>query len=522
MDREVLHQKGPRNRCVSSLFSTTLGSHIMADIGGSRMLSPAVGALALVSSVILYYSIRAVYLLFFHPLAKYPGPKLAALTELWSVWALTTERLPFIIDQLHKKHGDVVRVGPNELSFATAEAFHEIHGHVSKGKARFLKTEFYENDDPTPRIVGVRDPEVHARQRKSLSHAFSTKSLREQEEIVQKYVDGYTYQLARIGENGKKPLNVAQAFNWLTFDIIGDLAFGESFGGVEKGETHVWVKVILDSVVNAQMTHIRRKFPLLDPFMPYLMPEGATEKLAIHRKFCKELSEKRLQLGDTGRDDFFSHMLSRGTMSVKEMMAQSSTLIIAGSETTATTLSALTYYLLKNPACMKKLQDEVRGAFTSVEQVTGESAGSLPYLHGVIEEAMRLFPPAPFPMPRHSPGAVVDGHYVPAGTVVSVSPLSMTRDARYWQDPQQFRPERWVGSGFNDQKKASQPFSTGSRACLGVNLAYLELHIAVAKMVLLFDWELAKPQQDWVGESTTKILWNKADLMVKYHPRVAA
>lgn len=117
--------------------------------------------------------------------------------------------------------GDVVRIGSNELSFATPEAFQDIHGHVSHGKPRFLKTEFYDNDDPTPRITGARDPEVHARQRKSLSHAFSAKSLREQEEIVQKYVDTFTRQLSNFGGNGQKPLNVAEAFNWLTFDVIG-------------------------------------------------------------------------------------------------------------------------------------------------------------------------------------------------------------------------------------------------------------------------------------------------------------
>ncbi len=115
----------------------------------------------------------------------------------------------------------MIRIGPNELSFATAEAFQDIHGHVSKGKARFLKTEFYDNDDPTPRITTARDPEVHARQRKSLSHAFSTKSLRDQEDVVQKYVDGFMRLMARLGENGKTALNMSETFNWLTFDVIG-------------------------------------------------------------------------------------------------------------------------------------------------------------------------------------------------------------------------------------------------------------------------------------------------------------
>ncbi|RWA04907.1 hypothetical protein EKO27_g10196 [Xylaria grammica] len=493
----------------------------MPEIAGVHISTPAVGALVVALSVVVYYAIQSVQLLFFHPLAKYPGPKLAAISDLWWVWGLSTQRLPFIIRDLHKKHGDVVRTGPNELSFATAEAYQDIHGHVSKGKARFLKTEFYDNDDPTPRVTGARDPEVHARQRKALSHAFSAKSLREQEEIVQKYIDGFMMQLGRVGENGKKALNMSETFNWLTFDVIGDLAFGEPFGGIEKGETHAWVKILLDSVFNAQITFLRKKLPLLGFIWPYLLPKGADENLKTHRALSKEKSQKRIQLGDTGRADFFSHMLQRNTMSEKEMMSQTSSLIIAGSETTATSLSGTTWFLLKNPECMAKLKEEIHGAFTSVDQITADSTVSLPYLHGVIEESLRMFPPVPFSLPRHSPGAVVDGHYVPKGTVVSVAAMSMPRDPRYWHDGNSFRPERWIGQGFNDQKKASQPFSSGPRACLGINLAYLEMKIALAKLVWLYEWELAAPRDEWVDECKMRILWKKPDLWIKYHPRVA-
>ncbi|KAI1435644.1 cytochrome P450 monooxygenase-like protein [Xylaria sp. CBS 124048] len=494
----------------------------MLVVAGARMAAPVAGALAVTLGVILYYTAQSIYRLFFHPLAKYPGPKLAAISDLWWVWGLTTERLPMIERDLHKKYGDVVRIGPNELSFSTPEAYQEIHGHVSKGKTRFTKTEFYENDDPTPRITSARDPEVHARQRKALSHAFSTRSLREQEEIVMKYVDGFVRQMGNLGQNGKKGLNMSETFNWLTFDVIGDLAFGEPFGGVEKGETHMWVAILLDSVYQAQTTYLKRKILILNYILPYFMPKGSAENLKKHRALSKAKSEKRLQLGDTGRADFFSHMLQRNTMTVKEMMSQTSSLIIAGSETTATSLTATTWFLLKYPECLAKLQQEVRGAFKSVDEITGDLAASLPYLHAVIEESLRLFPPAPFALPRHSPGAVIDGNYVPKGTVVSVAPLSMTRDPRYWRDPDSFRPERWVGDGYGDEKKASQPFSMGSRACLGINLAYMEMNLTLAKLIWKYDWELAVPLDDWVDDCKQRILWKKADLWVNYHPRVGA
>lgn len=115
--------------------------------------------------------------------------------------------------------GDVVRTGPNELSFSSAEAYRDIYGHVGQDKKRFLKTTAYERAEP--RIVSVRDPAEHAVQRRALSHAFSSRALRDQEEVVHTYVDLLIQQFGNLGENGKKGVNVTNAYNWLTFDIIG-------------------------------------------------------------------------------------------------------------------------------------------------------------------------------------------------------------------------------------------------------------------------------------------------------------
>ncbi|KAJ2971560.1 hypothetical protein NUW58_g9382 [Xylaria curta] len=330
----------------------------MPDISSLQIATPGVGILAVFLSFILYYVVHVVYLLFFHPLAKFPGPKLAAISDLWWVLRLSSGRLPFITEELHKKHGDVVRIGPNELSFASAQAFQEIHGHISKGKARFLKTEFYENDDPTPRITSARDPELHSRQRKALSHAFSAQALRHQEDIIQKYVDGFIQQIARSGENGKTALNMSDTFNWLTFDVIGDLAFGEPFGSVEQGRAHPWINIILDGVLNAQIIFMRRRRPLYNLILPFILPKGISQNHKTHRRLGVEKGRRRLAMGDRERDDFFSHMLKKKTLSEKEMISQSPTLIIAGSETTATSLTGTTWFLLKNPECMAKIQKE--------------------------------------------------------------------------------------------------------------------------------------------------------------------
>lgn len=160
-------------------------------------------------------------MLYFHPLAKYPGPRLAAVSELWNAKASASGTQPFQMQELHRKYGDVVRTGPNRLCFFTVQAYGDVYGHVKQGQKRFLKSVDYAREEP--RITSVRDPAVHAEQRRSLAHAFSARALRDQEEVLHEYVDLLIKQLGAFGDNGKKPVNATDAYNWLTFDLIGEL-----------------------------------------------------------------------------------------------------------------------------------------------------------------------------------------------------------------------------------------------------------------------------------------------------------
>jgi cytochrome P450 len=188
---------------------------------------------------------------------------------------------------------------------------------------------------------------------------------------------------------------------------------------------------------------------------------------------------------------------------------------IAASETTATFLSGVTYYLLKNQTAMQKLKAEIRNGFSSSE-INAETTARLYYLHAVIEEGLRIFPPVSFGPPRISPGAEVNGVYVPPGTIVSTNFYATTRDPRYWTQPESFIPERWLeGSGYTDLKEASRPFSLGPRACLGINLAYMEMRIILAKAVWHFDWELME-DVNWETDSKFRMLWKKPVLKVRF------
>lgn len=429
-----------------------------------------------------------------------------------------------IMVDVHRKYGDVVRVAPNELSFASLQSYLDMYGHVMKGRGRFLKSSFYEDSGP-PRVTNATDPEVHARQRKALSHAFSAKALRDQEVVVQEFVDLLMKQLSKLGEDGQKAIDVSDAFNWVTFDIIGDLAFGDSFNAVAEGKTHSWIATIFEGIKYTMVQRVEKRWAPAKLIRLFFMPKLSPQKARAFVEFSLLKAQKRMELGGTskrGLEDFFGHMIRKNSITVTEMQSQARTLILAGSETTATLLTGLTYYLLRNPECLAKLQQEIRGAFNSLDEITGDAVSHLKYMHGVIEEGLRVFPPVSFGLPRVSPGEFVDGHYVPAGVGLSNNCFVMARDPRYWSEPDTFRPERWIGENTRDQLKASQPFSMGARGCLGINLAYLEMRIILAKIVYLYDMELeTKDIQDWTEACKMMVIWEKPNLLVKFHPVTA-
>jgi cytochrome P450 len=435
---------------------------------------------------------------------------------------MSTGRQHVILFDLHQKYGDVVRVGPNELSFATPESFKDIYGHSKTPDKRFLKTDMYDNGEP-PRVTTARDPAVHAQQRKTLSNAFSAKALRDQEDVVQRYVDLFVKKLEQWGESGRKPINVTTAYNWLMFDIIGDLSFGESFGSIESGQEPYWTTIFSGALYFSILWRIGRQFPLLKPLLPALVPgyRGYAQNRENHRRLAEKKALRRMELGDMGRADFFSHILARGSWDVDTIASHTQLLVFAGSEPVATELAATTYYLLRNPGTLDRLRREVRGAFASDREITGVATGRLEYLNAVIEEGLRLFPPTVSPLARYSPGAMIGGHYVPPGVSVFNNGYQMSRDARYWDSPHLFRPERWIGAGSSpEQRKASQPFSAGPHVCLGVNLVYLDVRIALAKVVFNYDLELASKELDWERDVVLQGVWRKPAQLVKFH-RVA-
>ncbi|KAL9624636.1 MAG: hypothetical protein Q9160_001301 [Pyrenula sp. 1 TL-2023] len=428
---------------------------------------------------IIYLACLVIYNIYFHPLSKFPGPKAFGATPLPFVLHQITGKLPFVYERLHRSHGDVVRVLPNELSFNNAYAWSDIY-KTRDGKALLSKDEnaVVPSSDGIYNILSTPSIADHARYRRALSPIFSERALRDQEPLVTKYVDLLIAELKRRCSEG--PQDMVTWFSLVTFDIITDLTFGESLHGTETASFHPWLIGLSGSTMKfTSLQRAFRNFPHIKFILNACTPATLIEQRKKHAAFVAAQVEKRMSLEEgSSRNDFMSHILpydaSNAAMSPREVRENFGALVIAGSENVATTLDFILYHLLKHPETLSKATCEVRQCFEQEKEIAFDSLAQLTYLSAVMNEAMRITPAAPSSQPRvvlPSGGISIAGHHVPGGARVSVPPLCLHRDPRYFTNPDSFIPERWLDDQTTGPERcdraAFQPFGVGPRSCAG-------------------------------------------------------
>ena len=168
--------------------------------------------------------VNPVYLLCFHPLSKYPGPRFWALTRWGVSLAIISGKSHDTILDLHKKYGPIVRIAPNELAFQSVSAWTDIGGHRKAGQAEMTKEPVF-NEAFKDNLLGVRNREDHGRMRRILSRGFSASTLQKQEPLLKRYVDQLISELHKRCNDGKALINLEAWYSFTAFDIIGESRF---------------------------------------------------------------------------------------------------------------------------------------------------------------------------------------------------------------------------------------------------------------------------------------------------------
>ncbi|EXJ75668.1 uncharacterized protein A1O5_00175 [Cladophialophora psammophila CBS 110553] len=467
----------------------------MLEIG---LEHPRLAALvALITGYILYST-------FFDPLRNIPGPFLARRLPGWLAYQAFTCNTETAILEVHAKYGDVVRVGPNTVLAGSAEAVPKVLGYgehyLDKG-SDYNALVFH-----TPSIFSEVDKSIHSRKRRIAAHAYSMQSLMRMEDLVLENVAIFLHQMDQFARSGET-MDAAEWFKFYAFDVIGDLAFGKSFGLLKRGVTGEFVTHISSGV---EYTFVLFLLPsLLRPLSRFLvkwLPIPLFRELnhgfAYVKKETAQLVQERWEKRDDAspqRGDILGALIEATNPVTKERLGfgdlatNASTNIVAGSDTITISLTGILYRLLRNPDKAAKLVAEVRrpslGDSTSFKDVQ-----KLPYLDGCIKEGMRLTTPFAGPLPRISPrkGFEVAKHYIPPGTIVNVMQCQIHMDERIFPEPHTFQPERWFeDSGGRDLDKYFLGFSTGPRSCIGKNIAILEMKLLLYSLFRRYDLSLS-------------------------------
>lgn len=398
-----------------------------------------------------------------------PGPFLARFTNLWYMYECRQCRRYLTVHKLHQQYGTLVRLQPNHVSIADPDAIPIVYGHGTG----FLKSEYYDAFVSITRgLFNTRDRAEHTRKRKTVSHTFSAKSVTQFEQYIHHNLEIFIRQWDSISEKAHgryAEIDALHWFNYVAFDIIGDLAFGVPFGMLEKGRDIAEVRLEPDAPVTyapaievlnrrGEVSNTLGCLPQIKPYARYLpdpfFSKGmeAVQKLAgiaIARVNARLEAAKN---GQVQRVDLLARLMegrdeNGNPLGQAELTAEALTQLIAGSDTTSNTSCALLYHCLSKPAVVKKLQAELDAALPTDNVPTYDKVKDLRYLDMVISETLRIHSTSSQGLPRLVPagdGVDLAGHHFPPGLVLSVPAYTMHHSKEIWgADADEFRPERW-------------------------------------------------------------------------------
>ncbi|KAJ5710309.1 Cytochrome P450 monooxygenase sdnE [Penicillium malachiteum] len=457
----------------------------------------------------LYIVWIAIYRLYFSPLARVPGPKIAAITSWYCAYhdIINGGRYIWVVEEMHRKYGPVVRIMPNVVHVNDPSFIRTLYSGSPKNHREQAQTvlNMFHTDES---VMSTRGHTLHAQRRKVLAPFFSRQNVL----LLAPGIQDTAKNLLRRTEGWAQtedPVLLKPAFQAATKDVIQTYAFGEGERCLDMEDLNA---AFFKTLNTGRGCHINVHFHWLAVLFTKLPPAvifAISPNVLSFARFVEGLSAKIEDIKRTSetpnhRTIFHSILSSDLPDSEKRtsrLESEAMVLAIAGADTTASTLTCLVYRVLSDKAVFKRLRAELDAAMPDEHETPDPTKlDRLPYFNAVIEEVLRLHPGASLRQDRVAPFEDMCFEYpdgrklvLPAGTIVGMTAPLINRHASWHENPDIFDPNRHLESPA--AAKRNLTFSKGVRQCLGINLAYVELQIftaAIFRKYSIYDPELKR------------------------------
>ncbi|MCJ1244247.1 hypothetical protein MMC30_001445 [Trapelia coarctata] len=517
---------------VAAFFASLMVVHLTGvfEASGSSQLGVIVeiAVITLVAQILII----TVYRIKFHPLAQYPGPTWAKVTDWYSVYHCFIGDRHIDFYRLHCKYGDVVRFGPNRIAVNSNTALRDIHAvraNTQKSQYYSVFSHFFK----VPMSMTTIDKKKHAFKRRVDSEALSANTIKSMESLVLDNARTFCRYMVDEKPAGEwsDARDMTNWFGYLMFDIMGDIVFNRNWDMMAVEDNRPIIDTLTQGVSGLNLSgHMPQILSLkLDKLLFRKLTAGTYQYQAL----SKAQSGWRIANAATLKTrDIFSALLSARDPETglgfthEELVSEAALLIIAGSSTSASALTATVFYILHYPRTLALVQKEIRSTFIDVEEIHGgPKLASCRYLRACIDEAMRLSPGVGGILPREvlPGGLTIDANYFPPSTDIGVATYAIHHNPIYFPDPFLFKPERWLSdppealTGTENAvpyvskeevalaQSAYTPFGVGRASCVGKTLAYQEKGYILSRLIWPYDMSLQDGVADQKGDPLLEV-----------------
>ncbi|KAK6430209.1 hypothetical protein LTR95_013639 [Oleoguttula sp. CCFEE 5521] len=437
-------------------------------------------------------------------LRQFNGPPLAGYSRIWLFWQSVNGRLARVQFAAIKKHGSVARIGPNLLITDDAD----IIKHMSAPGSRWTRSPWYDGVRLDPRydtVFSTRSEKHHADLRSREIGGYNGRDIDNLESDIDSRVTDLI-NLMRDSYNGIT-MDFATIARLFTLDVLSTVAFGKKFGFMASNKD-LWdydatissFQLALELVVN----HAAIRWIFHSRLMQALAGAKVTDRTGLGPAlgFARaQVAERFSATNPKVKRDMLGHFVTKGLTQL-QCEVEAFLQIIAGSDSTTTTLRCCVYLLCGSPVAYAKLRAEIDAADLSYPVATYNEAQKLPYLQACLYETLRLYPPLFGLKSKLSPpeGDTIKGIFFPPNTEVGLCDDAMCRNpVIFGLDAHLFRPDRWVEASTEEKVRFKATvecvFGSGRFLCLGRHIAFIELNKGVAELIRNFDWAMADPMR---------------------------